>query len=130
MSTSTPVAYVIVACVCLALHNVIVIAAHGAGIPLWLTILMSFGTVASAGYVLHAIVTWRQPLSLGRFARYAMAMSANVPLAYVTTWFWYAALGLPMPLAAPIASGCMLALNFTLGRWAIVTPHAKIAGPQ
>jgi hypothetical protein len=57
-------------------------------------------------------------------------MSANIPLAYVTTWFWYAVVGFQMSLAAPIASGCMLALNFVLGRWAIAAPDPKIAASR
>lgn len=122
-----PIAYVVVAGLCLLLHNIILIAANGMGVPLWLAVLMSFTAVASVGYVLHAIFTFRQPLSLMRLARYALAMSANIPLAYVTTWFWYAAIGLPMPLAAPIASCCMLALNFVLGRWAIAAPNLRTA---
>jgi putative flippase GtrA len=122
VSARTPFAYVIIAGSCLLLHNLILIGSNAAHIPLWLAILMSFATVASSGYVLHAIFTFRQPLSFSRLVRYAVAMSANIPLAYVTTWFWYAGLGLPMPVAAPIASGCMFALNFVLGRWAIAAP--------
>ena len=130
MSARTPIAYIVVAAFCLLLHNIILISANGVGIPLWLAVLMSFAAVASAGYLLHAIFTFRQPLSMRRLVRYTVAMSANIPLAYVTTWFWYAAISLPMPIAAPIASVCMLALNFTLGRWAIAAPPSRVVETQ
>jgi putative flippase GtrA len=120
-------AYIGVAGFCLVLHNVIMITAHKAGVPLGLSVLLSFIAVAIAGYVLHAIFTFRQPLSVVRLFRYAIAMSANIPLAYVTTWFWYAFIDLPMSVASPIASCCMLALNFVLGRWAIAAPDPKTA---
>lgn len=130
MSARTPFAYVLVAGFCLLLHNVILISANAARIPLWLAVLMSFTVVASAGYFLHTIFTFRQPLSAIALVRYGIAMSANIPLAYGTTWFWYAAIGFPMPIAAPIASACMLALNFVLGRWAIAAPKNSTAGTR
>ena len=125
MRARTPFAYIGVAGLCLVLHNIILITVHEAGIPLVLAVLMSFFSVASVGYVLHAIFTFRQPLSVLSLFRYAGAMSANIPLAYATTWLWYAAIGLPMRWSAPIASCCMLALNFVLGRWAIAAPDPK-----
>ena len=128
MSVRTPIAYLAVAGFCIALHNAVIILADSAGMPLWLAVLLSFGLVAGAGYVLHSLFTFRQPLAPIAFARYVIAMSANIPLAFVTIWFWQQLVGLPMAFAAPVASVCMLALNFLLGRWAIVTPNRWMAG--
>ena len=130
MSARTPLAYVAVAGSCILLHNVVVIAADAAGAPLWLSIALSFVIVATAGYVLHAQLTFRQPLAVAGLARYALGMSANLPLAFATTWFWSEQAGLPMTLAAPFASGCMLAVNYLLARWAIVSPKAPLAGTR
>ncbi|HEX3423878.1 MAG TPA: GtrA family protein [Sphingomicrobium sp.] len=130
MTARTPVTYLVVAGFCLVLHNLILVAANGMSIPLWLAVLISFAAVASCGYALHAIFTFRQPLSISRLVRYATAMSANVPLAYLTTWFWYAAVGLPMLFAAPMGSVCMVVANFVLGRWAVAAPDPKTAGPR
>lgn len=129
MKARTSLAYLAVAGWCLVLHNVILIAAHFLAVPLWLAILISFAAVVVTGYGLHAFLTFRQRLSLSAFARYAIAMSGNIPLAYLATWFWYAAVKLPMPLAAPIASVCMIAVNFLLSRWAILTP-GRAAAPH
>lgn len=125
MIARAQMAYVAVAGICLVLHNSILVTADTAGIALWAAVLISFIGVAGAGYLLHAWFTFRQPLSVAGLLRYGVAMSANIPLAFVTTWFWHVAVGLAMPWAAPIASVCMVALNYTLGRWAISSPGAR-----
>jgi putative flippase GtrA len=125
LGARTPFAYVTVAGFCIILHNAVMIIADAGGMALWAAVLLSFTIVASAGYALHCAVTFRQPLALRGFARYTVAMSANVPLAFVTTWFWHEWVGLSMPVAAPLASVCMLAVNFMLGRWAIVAPNPR-----
>ena len=127
MNGRTPFAYVAVAGVCVVLHNAVLIIGDFLGVPLWLGVMISFGIVASVGYVLHGLFTFRQPLAVRRLAKYAVAMSANIPLAFVTTWFWNRVVGLPMALAAPLASVCMLAVNFVLGRWAITAPSEREA---
>lgn len=127
MNARTPVAYGSVAVLCIGLHNAVIIAADILGLPLWLGVLISFGVVSVIGYLLHAIVTFQQALGLARYLRYALAMSANVPLAFVTTWFLHEELGLGIVLAAPLASLCMLAFNFVLSRWAVSAPEVKQA---
>lgn len=124
MNMRAPSTYVVVAALCLALHNAVMILSDRAGSPLWLAVLLSFGIVAATGYVLHGVFTFRQPLALPGFARYLLAMSANVPLAFIFTWFWRDWTGLAMPVAAPLASVCMLAINFALSRWAIGAPKS------
>ena len=122
MSARTPIAYIAVAATCIGVHNAVLIVSDHFKLPLLAGVLISFVLVASIGYVLHGLFTFRQPLALRRFGKYVLAMSANIPLAFVTTWLWKDVAGLPMPLAAPIASACMLALNYVLGRWAILAP--------
>lgn len=123
MSVRTPFAYVVIAGICIVLHNAVIILADRAGMQLWLAVLLSFCLVAGTGYLLHSVFTFRRPLAPITFARYVIAMVANIPLAFVTIWFWHLQIGLPMVLASPLASVCMLALNFLLGRWAIVMPN-------
>lgn len=117
--------YLAVAGFCLLLHNVILVAADSLGITLVVAVLASFVVVACAGYLLHAGLTFRQPFALSGLIRYGAAMTANIPLAFVTTWFWHQFAGLAMILAAPIASACMLVLNYALGKWAIGSPRAR-----
>ncbi len=118
----TSAAYLAGAALCLALHNIVLISAHYAGRPLWAAVLLSFVIVAVTGYVYHALFTFRHAISLKGLIRYAAAMSANIPLAYLATWFWGDIISLPMWMAAPIASICMVAINFLLSKWAITAP--------
>lgn len=124
---SMPLYYIAVAGLCLLLHNAVLILSDIAGLQLWAAVLLSFVIVAATGYVLHGLLTFREPLAASGFVRYAIALSANIPLAFVTTWFWRDLAGLPMAAAAPIASACMLALNFILVRWAVTGSRAKMA---
>ena len=114
--------YGVVSGSCLLLHNAVLILADRAGAPLLAGVTLSFILVAAVGYVAHSLLTFGERLSVMRFGRYALAMSANMPLAYVSTWIWHVPLGLPMLWAAPLASISMVAINFGLSRWAIVSP--------
>lgn len=120
MKVRTPFIYLAVAATCIVLHNGVLIGGDAIGMPLWATVSASFVIVASVGYVLHGLFTYSQPLTMANFAKYGIAMSANIPLAFVTIWLWKDIVGLSMILAAPLASACMLAINFLLGAWAMI----------
>ena len=119
----TTLVYGMVAGFCLGLHNAIIIGMDWLGAPLIAGVVLSFGVVTSAGYGLHSRFTFRRPLGRVAYGRYALAMSVNVPLSFVTIWLWRHGLGawpgLPMIYAAPLASGCMIAMNYVLSHWAI-----------
>lgn len=127
MRAWTPFAYSSVAVICVLLHNAVIILADSLGLPLWLAVLISFVVVSATGYLLHAHFTFRQSLALGRYLRYALAMSANVPFAFVSTWFLHEELGIEIAIAAPLASLCMLIFNFVLSRWAVSVPGSNQA---
>lgn len=114
--------YLIVAGLCLALHNATLIVADVYGLALWLTILLSFVIVATIGYIGHSRATFAQRLSWGAFFRYSAAMTANIPIAYVLIWFLRDFLGLSILLGAPLSSVLMLMINYVLSRWAIFRP--------
>ncbi len=119
MKIRTSFAYLCVSGSCFVGHNAIMIVAESLCAALWLAILISFAVIATVGYILHSVFTFKQPLSFRAFGRYTLSMLLNIPLSFATTWFWYSWLGFPMPTAAPLASLCMIALNFFLSRWAI-----------
>lgn len=121
MKIRTSFAYLCVSGTCFLGHNAIMIVAERFYAALWLAVMLSFVITVIIGYILHSAFTFKQPLSLSAFGRYTLGMLLNIPLAYVTTWFWYHWLEFPMPAAAPLASLCMIALNFLLSRWAINT---------
>lgn len=113
-------AYAIISAICLLLHNVIMIVADSAGCPITLSVLLSFLTVAVAGYQLHSRFSFRRSASWNGLGRYFVAMSANIPTAIVMTWLWHDVVGLPMYGASLIATFCMVIVNYGLSQWAIV----------
>lgn len=114
--------YGLVSGICLVLHNAIMIAGDRIGWTLATDIIVSFIFVALTGYILHSMLTFREGVSLSRFLRYAFAMSANIPMAFLATLFWRKFAGLDMIFASPIATACMVIMNYFLSQWAIATP--------
>lgn len=123
-----PLRYLIVSGLCLLTHNVILIVADAGGLASWLAILLSFGIVATGGYIGHSKFTFDQKLSLSAYFRYSFAMIANVPIVFVLVWFLHDFLGLPMVIGAPLSSVLMLVMNYVLSRWAILRPVQVRAG--
>ncbi|EBI0064990.1 TPA: GtrA family protein [Citrobacter amalonaticus] len=121
MKIRTSFTYLCISGCCFLGHNAIMIVADSLCVALWLAILLSFAIIATVGYILHSLFTFKQPLSFAGFGRYTISMLLNIPLAFVSTWIWYHWLEFPMTIAAPLASLCMLVLNFLLSRWAIST---------
>ena len=119
MSVRSTLAYTLTSGFCLLLHNVVMVLADGAGCSVPVALMQSFGLTAVVGYLLHCRFTFLQPVSGVGFWHYVLAMSANIPLSLATTWFWRTVVDLPMAVAAPTASLCMVAANFLLSRWAI-----------
>ena len=96
------------------------------GWPYGGSILVSFSVSAVTGYILHSLATFNEPISMRRFMRYATAMTANIPLAFVAIWIWHDLAGLAMLWASPIATVCMVAVNFLLSRWAILAQSTRM----
>ncbi len=103
------------------MHNAVMIAGYYLypSITLWLA--LSFITVTPTAYFLHSRYTFSTVPDRKSFAKYILAMTASIPMAFVTIWFWHDQLHLPMAFAAPLASVCTLVMNFVLSRWAIFT---------
>lgn len=118
--------YGAVSILCLCLHNIVVIGGDRIGWPYPASILVSFCLSAATGYLLHSRLTFGEPLGACRFVRYATAMSLNIPLALAALWLWHDLFGLAMIWASPIATLCMIAVNFLLSRWAIVPRKPRV----
>src|SRR5271155_4063132 len=103
ISRRSLIGYASVSGLCFLMSNAILIAGDSAGFSLSLSIGLSFLLVVVTGYLLHSWVSFRQPLSLTAFGRYALAMSLNIPLAFVAIWLSRGVVGLPMLWAAPLA---------------------------
>lgn len=125
MSMTTPFAYLLVSGCCFVGHNITMIALNALHVPLWSSVLLSFGIVVMLGYILHSLITFERSFSASVFMRYAASMSFNIPLTFATTWFWYCWIGFSMSVASPLASICMVLLNYLLSRWAIAPSGKK-----
>ena len=126
MIARSAIAYAAVSGFCIVLHNTIMIGGDWLGWPLIASVLTSFCIVAPTAYLLHSLLTFREPLRASRLARYVAAMAANIPLAYGTLWFWHDLLQLKMVWASPASTLCMVACNYALSRWAILAKPKRI----
>ena len=122
--------YSFVSALCLLLHNAILIIGNFFQINLIILIIFSFFVVTTFAYALHSILTFRHHFNTYSYCRYMLSMSINIPLAFATTWFWHEAIGLSMIWSAPLASVCMIFVNFLIGRWAIVGRRSSWASTE
>jgi putative flippase GtrA len=127
MTLQSLAAYCVVSGICLLLNNAILIAADLTGCTLFMSVLLSYAVVVVTGYLLHSLISFRQPFGVAAFGRYAFAMAANLPMMFVIIWVGRNLLGLPMSMAAPLATGCMVLTNYLLSHWA-VSGHRERAG--
>lgn len=113
------VRYAMVSGLCLATHNAIMILTDGLGLALLVGVGLSFALVNSLAYILHCRFTYATAAGWRTYAGYLVLMAANTPLATAFLWLFAKALFWPMAVAAPVASCCMIAINFLSSRLAI-----------
>lgn len=122
--------YALVSGLCLITHNVVMVVADRLRLALPLGVIASFGLVVAIGYMLHSRYTFVALHGWQGLARYTAAMAANLPLSIALIWIFSRVLCWPMPIAAPIATFAMLAVNFTASRWAIGGHGSDRAGRE
>jgi putative flippase GtrA len=105
---------------CAILHNAVMIAGDLAGWHYVASSFVSLVVVTIFGYLLHS--GWTFPgaeRSRTSFVRYAVTVSANLPLSLAGLYVLVDLLGLPVPIAAPVVTVVLFAFNFTANRWAL-----------
>ena len=105
---------------CALLHNAIMIGGDWLGLHYAVSSLLSFVIVSAFGYRLHS--RWTFPgAQRGRtsFARYAVTMSANLPLSLAGMFVLVDLAGLAVAAAAPLVTVLLIAFNFLGARWAL-----------
>jgi putative flippase GtrA len=112
--------FIAVSAACALLHNAIVIAADRLGLHYAAASLLSFVIVVLFGYWLHCVWTFpaaeRGAMTL---ARYALSMTANLPLFVGGMFLAVDLAGLAVALAAPLVTVLLWAVNFMATRWAL-----------
>jgi putative flippase GtrA len=109
----------VVGLACALLHNAIMIAGDLAGLHYALSLVVSFVIVVVAGYWLHSGWTFATPRSGAAFRRYAMIAAANYPMSLAGMFVSVDLVGLSVPVASPIVTVVLFALNFAGNRWAL-----------
>jgi putative flippase GtrA len=105
---------------CALLHNVIMIGGDWAGLHYVISSFLSFAIVVGFGYLLHS--GWTFPSAQRGampFGRYALTMSANLPLSLVGMFVFVDLADLPVGIAAPVVTVLLAAFNFIGSRWAL-----------
>lgn len=112
--------YTMVGAICALVYNAVMILGDLAGGHYVPMTVLSFGTVTPLGYLLHSRFTFRERLSLRGFLRFASGVAAGFPLSLLSMAILCAGLGLPVVIAAPIATITLLLWNYASAHWAIL----------
>jgi putative flippase GtrA len=124
----TKLRYVAVGALCALLHNAIMIGADFLGLHYATSLVISYVIVVVVGYVLHVSYTFRAPASASGFVRYAIPMAANFPLTLAAMFVLCDVMTLPVPVAAPLTTVIMFAVNYVFSKWAIVGGSERGSG--
>ncbi len=111
--------YAAAGALCALAHNAIMILGDLAGGHYVPMTLVSFGLVTPFGYWLHTRFTFREPASPRAFLRFASGVAAGFPLSFASMALFVSGLGLPVPVAAPLATLTLFAWNYASAHWAI-----------
>ena len=112
--------YTLVGIVCAAAHNLIVIGADAAGLHYLPATLLSFMLVTPLGYGLHSRYTFRRPLSTAGLLRFTSGVAIGYPISVAFMILFCSGLGLPVVVAAPLATAALFVWNYLSAQWAIL----------
>lgn len=112
--------YLTVGALCALIHNLIMIGSDFAGIHYLPATLISFSVVTPLGYYLHCRFTFKKARSLEGFLRFMAGIAVGYPLSLALMALFCSGMGLPVWIAAPLATAALFAFNYVSAHWAIV----------
>jgi putative flippase GtrA len=115
-----PARYILVGATCAALYNAVMILGERAGFDYVSTSFLSLLVVIPAGYLLHAGFTFGSGRSWRAFLRFAGSVLAGFPISLLTVALLSSGVGLPMVIAAPVATLMLFCWNYAIAHWAIL----------
>ena len=115
-----PARYVVVGAICAAMHNVIMIGGDWLGVHYLPMSFVSFAVVTPVAYFLHSDFTFRGRLSFRNFLRFTAGVATGFPLSLLVMAILCSGLGLPVVIAAPIATAVLFVWNYASAHWAIL----------
>jgi len=111
---------VTVGLICALLHNAIVILGDFAWLHYVASLTISFAIIVVVGYWLHSGWTFQGSKRGGSsFVRYVLIASANYPGSLAGMFLFVDVLHFTVPLASPIVTVLLFAINFFGNRWAL-----------
>jgi putative flippase GtrA len=119
----TPARYLVIGLGCALLNNAILIGADLAGLHYTAATLVTFVTTVPVAYFAHALWTFSATLSWAGFLRFVAGSLSSLLVAAATIALLRGALGLPMVIAAPLATVAMTLYNYLMTRWAVRVPQ-------
>jgi putative flippase GtrA len=126
-----PSRFLAVGLLCAVAHNAIMLGADRWHIHYAVSCAISYVIVVLLGFALHVRFTFQETPSFAAFWRYAISMAANYPITLALLFLMCDVAGLPVVIAAPVATVLMMAWNFVASRWAIVrAPASSVDSPS
>lgn len=109
--------------ICAIANNAIVIGLDLVGVHYTVSIVIAFVLVTTLAYYLHAVHTFRVPLSAPALARFFAGNLGGFGISVALMVLFCSGIGLSSAVAMPIVTALLLAWNFTVARWAL-SKHA------
>lgn len=117
--TQASLRYLAIGAGCAVLNNAILIGADLSGLHYAAATALTFVVTVPLAYGAHALWTFEARLSWRGLARFVAGSLSSLVIAALTIAALCGALGLPMVLAAPLATAAMVFYNFVVARWAV-----------
>lgn len=118
--TARTARYAMTGALCALAHNVVMILGDAAGVHYLPMTFLSFALVTPLGYLLHAGFTFKELLSWRAFLRFAAGVAVGFPLSLLIMAVFCSGFGLPVAIAAPLATLTLVLWNYVSTHWAIV----------
>lgn len=115
-----PARYILVGATCAVLYNAVMILGEWAGFGFVSSSILSLFVVIPTGYLLHAGFTFGRGRSWRAFLRFAGSILAGFPISLLTVALLSGGAGLPMVIAAPVATLVLFVWNYATAHWAIL----------
>lgn len=111
--------YLAGAVLCAVINNIVLIGADAFGLPLAVGVAASWAIGGMTGYLWHARITYGTALSGVSCGQFLAGVAAAIPLTWAVLAGLKHWLGLPMVVAAPVATVILFAYNYLNARLAI-----------
>lgn len=105
---------------CAVVNNILLIGGDMAGIGYPVMTLVSFLLLTPTAYVLHARLTFAEPLSLARLLLFASGTAIGLPLSLLVMAILCSGLMLPVLVAAPITTVLLFLWNYASAHLSIL----------